>query len=195
MLVIPLADIDDDGYAVDASVPVSSLQPEDVDALPVETVNISGEITEVAGDYLFQGEISGCFEHACDRCLRQARMPFEVEAIWNFETDPKAAFEAAGVAFDEEIDLGDSAMCRPILNEEIDLRPHLWEELVLAFPSKFLCSEDCQGICPGCGANLNDGECGCPPAEAAELPGGNAGLLGLAELFPDLAPGKDRPQN
>ncbi len=189
MLLIPLVKIDESGLAIDETVPVAALQPEGVDTLPVAEVHISGELEEVAGDYLFQGDITGVFESACDRCLQQARVPFEIEAIWNFETDPKAAFESAGIQFDEDTDLGDSAMCRPIVGDEIDLKPHLWEELVLAFPSKFLCSEDCRGICPGCGADLNAGPCACPPEVDADAPAGNLGLSGLAQLFPDLAPG------
>lgn len=189
MLVIPLANIDDSGCVIDQDVPVAAIQPEGVEALPVSDVHISGEINEISGDYLFQGDITGTFENACDRCLQQARVPFETEAVWNFEKDPKAAFEAAGIKFDEDIDLDDSAMCRPIIGDEIDLKPHLWEEIVLAYPVKFLCREDCKGICSACGADLNAGPCGCPPEAGDDAPAGNLGLSGLAQLFPDLAQG------
>ena len=35
------------------------------------------------------------------------------------------------------------------------------DELLLEWPTKILCREDCKGICKICGRNLNDGECGC----------------------------------
>ena len=44
---------------------------------------------------------------------------------------------------------------------EIDLWPDLREAMVLALPMKPLCSEDCRGICPTCGKDLNNGECRC----------------------------------
>jgi uncharacterized protein len=43
----------------------------------------------------------------------------------------------------------------------IDLDPMLREQLLLALPGYPVCKEDCKGLCPVCGANLNDRECGC----------------------------------
>ncbi len=48
---------------------------------------------------------------------------------------------------------------------EIDLRPAVREELLLAVPQwGVLCQEDCRGLCPRCGRDLNAGPCGCAPA-------------------------------
>jgi len=47
---------------------------------------------------------------------------------------------------------------------EIDLRPAVPEELLLALPRWVVCREDCRGLCPRCGKDLNAGPCGCPPA-------------------------------
>jgi len=47
---------------------------------------------------------------------------------------------------------------------QIDLRPALREELLLAVPQWVVCREDCRGLCPRCGKDLNAGPCGCPPA-------------------------------
>ncbi|MRR10305.1 DUF177 domain-containing protein, partial [bacterium] len=44
---------------------------------------------------------------------------------------------------------------------EIDLWPELREAVLLALPLKPLCREDCRGICPACGRDLNEGSCGC----------------------------------
>ncbi len=43
----------------------------------------------------------------------------------------------------------------------IDLDPLLREQLVLSLPAYPVCREDCKGLCPVCGANLNERECGC----------------------------------
>src|SRR2546422_5373463 len=47
---------------------------------------------------------------------------------------------------------------------EIDLRPAVREELLLAVPRWVVCRDDCRGLCPRCGKDLNPGPCGCPPA-------------------------------
>ena len=39
------------------------------------------------------------------------------------------------------------------------------EELLLCFPTRFLCSPDCPGLCPKCGKPLRLGDCGCPKRE------------------------------
>ncbi len=51
-------------------------------------------------------------------------------------------------------------------HEEIDLAEIISEEIDLALPMRFLCSEACQGLCPTCGANLNQQTCQCPPTES-----------------------------
>jgi uncharacterized protein len=46
----------------------------------------------------------------------------------------------------------------------VDVTPAVREELVLAAPTFLLCRDDCRGICPRCGKDLNAGPCGCAPA-------------------------------
>ncbi|MCH2174500.1 MAG: DUF177 domain-containing protein [Lentisphaeria bacterium] len=54
--------------------------------------------------------------------------------------------------------------------EDIDLTDEIREELVLALPAKFLCQDDCAGICPSCNKNLNDHACDCEaPASAPSV--------------------------
>ncbi len=43
----------------------------------------------------------------------------------------------------------------------IDIAEQVWETLLLLLPPKVLCNEDCLGLCPECGADLNEGACGC----------------------------------
>lgn len=46
-------------------------------------------------------------------------------------------------------------------DEVIDLIPDIREEIILGYPMKFLCHPLCRGLCPKCGKNLNEGDCGC----------------------------------
>ena len=45
--------------------------------------------------------------------------------------------------------------------EYVDITQEVHDFLLLSVPMKPLCSEDCKGLCPACGADLNEGECGC----------------------------------
>ena len=47
----------------------------------------------------------------------------------------------------------------------LDLAGLLWEQLVLSLPFKYICSDDCRGVCPKCGRNLNLGPCECEVEE------------------------------
>ena len=49
----------------------------------------------------------------------------------------------------------------PIVDETIDLGPLARDAVVLELPMAPLCREDCAGLCPQCGANRNEGDCGC----------------------------------
>lgn len=49
----------------------------------------------------------------------------------------------------------------------IDLDAMLYEQLLLAQPTIYLCSEDCKGLCPQCATNLNKGTCNCKPIPPA----------------------------
>jgi uncharacterized protein len=47
---------------------------------------------------------------------------------------------------------------------ELDLRPAVREQWLLAVPAFVQCRDDCKGLCPTCGTDLNAGECDCAPA-------------------------------
>ncbi|MBM3289659.1 MAG: DUF177 domain-containing protein, partial [Candidatus Hydrogenedentes bacterium] len=81
-------------------------------------------------------------------------------------------------------DLEDDAAV-PFDGVTIDLLPTVWEEVVLAMPAKVLCKDECAGMCPRCGANLNRETCGCG---AANDDGhfSTKGLAGLKDLLPKL---------
>ena len=44
---------------------------------------------------------------------------------------------------------------------EVDMTPEIREDILLAMPSRFKCSENCKGLCSGCGVNLNTEKCRC----------------------------------
>lgn len=55
-----------------------------------------------------------------------------------------------------------------VTGEVVDLTDDVREDILIVFPQSCLCSEDCRGLCPVCGANLNEGDCGCERPDEEE---------------------------
>lgn len=111
-------------------------------------VRFKGSVSNIGGAYMVDGRISGGFKAHCDRCLKEFQSDFDLALTRVFaETGYEPALE------DSDIE--------PLSGLEIDLGPHIREEVVLSMPIRLLCEEGCRGICPGCGVDLNNGECIC----------------------------------
>jgi uncharacterized protein len=116
-----------------------------------EPVRVRGEIAAAGPDqYFWRGELATRVHGECRRCL--ALVDADVTA-------------AIGVLFTEDAQADDPAawVIEPHA-VELDLRPTIREELILSVPAYLLCREDCRGLCPGCGQDLNLGSCTCPPS-------------------------------
>ena len=90
----------------------------------------------------------------CDRCLR------EVAEVVSFQTEREVDFSMTEEERTAELDETNF-----INGYDLDVDAFVCEEILLGFPMKVLCQEDCKGICKVCGANLNEGECGCDRTE------------------------------
>jgi uncharacterized metal-binding protein YceD (DUF177 family) len=194
-LKIPVTSIGNDGYAFEDRVRVSSIQPPDTKPLPVESVSVSGRFDRLGEEFLFRGHVAGVYEGPCVRCLQPSQMPFDVEVAWVFAEAAGAVFEEIGHALDMEegdvIDDDPKDAYRPFQGHEINLAPYVWEEVVFAQPSRFLCRDSCKGICPRCGTDKNEGNCQCADVSTEEQVG-NRGLAVLADMFPELRPEKTK---
>ena len=105
---------------------------------------------ENLGDCLeLEGRVSGSLELVCSRCLEPFQMDFDVDVFEIYTNHPEIA-EADEY---EETNLFNG--------DEIDLTPQILKQVFLEIPMKILCKPDCLGLCSQCGANLNQGECGC----------------------------------
>jgi len=175
-LSVPLASITENGVTVDETVSADELRPEGALELPVPSVRVRGTLQRISDEYLFRGAVAGTFVHPCDRCLAPAQVTFDTEVLWSFE--PGSADVAAEEALDAKTQ-DDKVSTYLFEGNEIDLAPLVWEEMSLAVPAKYLCREDCAGLCPQCGANLNMGPCACPAEQSME----NKGFAGLDTLL------------
>ncbi|HEX9755661.1 MAG TPA: YceD family protein [Gemmatimonadales bacterium] len=144
--------------------PVSTeadLAPDDpvftgLDLRLVGPVLVSG-VLQASGraTFFWTGEVSGQVQGECRRCLTEVLSDFATPAQAVFTTDPAATDDAAVYALVEPV-------------THIDLSEAVREEVVLAAPAYPLCREDCAGLCPRCGADLNLGPCehSSPPTPA-----------------------------
>ncbi|NCB50283.1 MAG: DUF177 domain-containing protein [Clostridia bacterium] len=111
----------------------------------LNTPNAEGEVRNNAGILTINGKLTAEMVCRCDRCGAEfpSSKTTEISALITREEDPEApeAFQLDG--------------------DFLDLDDMLETALILDMETKFLCSEDCKGLCPDCGKNLNEGPCGC----------------------------------
>lgn len=107
-------------------------------------------------DVVFSGALKAPAEATCARCAEQFLT--SCTRSFRFVLAPKAAGEPDGDLRAEDLEFSFYE------GEEIDLSPLIREQVLLALPTRPLCKEDCRGLCPQCGANLNREACGCSVA-------------------------------
>ena len=148
---------------LEVSTPVLQLsdgsEPGD-DAQVLEARDVTGpvKITRLTRDLLVQGEVTGQVTLECSRCLVPVTVP--VSAHLEEEYQPTIEVETGRPVHREEFEVDDSFF-RISANHEVDLTEPVRQAMLVEMPLKPLCREDCKGLCPQCGANLNEGPCDC----------------------------------
>jgi uncharacterized protein len=123
------------------------LPPDDVSFADV--VLVKGSLTDNAGYISLKASAEISYESRCARCLKDISGKFILEF--------NRTVAISGTLQNED---NDSFVI--VKNGKLDIDHELVEDLLLEFPSKLLCKEECAGLCPKCGKNLNFGPCDCP---------------------------------
>ncbi len=111
-----------------------------------EEVSVRGRIKNMAGYMTLEAFATVPYKTACARCMK------EIEGVFEHAfTRTLAAKLQNGDENDEYLMIRES---------RVDLDTPLLEDLVMNFDFVYLCREDCKGLCPKCGQDLNDGDCG-----------------------------------
>jgi uncharacterized protein len=108
-----------------------------------------------AGRYRVTGRVAVALELTCGRCLE----PFTLPVTSEFDLRYVPRVENAGEG-EREVDEDDLTTAF-YSDNRIDVSELIVEQLHLALPMKPLCSDDCKGLCPQCGTNLNASTCDC----------------------------------
>ena len=135
-LCVHVTDIPPEGVDMKGEVPFKVLDIEEDELTRLaRPVAYRLHLVQLGADLLVTGSLDASVELMCDRCAE-----FSVHEL---HTDD---------------------VCHRYENvagEVVDLTEGLREDILITFPQTHLCSEDCKGVCPKCGHNLNEGDCGC----------------------------------
>jgi uncharacterized protein len=123
-------------------------------ARPAGRIDVSATLRRNRETVFFEGQIDTIIEMDCSRCLEIARLP--VHARFGYTLVPDRESQGEDVELSAE-DL-DFVYYRDDL---IDTESLIYEQIALQVPIKALCREDCRGLCPHCGINLNQSDCRC----------------------------------
>ena len=123
---------------------------------------VQGELRLIRTDrgILAKGTLHTEVELTCSRCLSLFSLPLTL----NIEEE---YFPTVDVISGASLSLPEELDCLTIDEKHIlDLTETTRQYMLLAIPMKPLCQEDCAGLCPNCGHNLNQGPCNCLPQKA-----------------------------
>lgn len=85
----------------------------------------------------------------CDRCLEEFKSELTAEAKFAISDNPKMKSDSDDLIF---ISSGEDI---------VDISKNIKDAILLVYPFKRICSQDCKGLCAGCGKNLNTEKCEC----------------------------------
>ena len=137
--------------------------PTEDEEIAVSSLRFSGEAKDISGFIRLIGTITGVHSAPCARCLAPVAREFSTPIDLSVVTSPTESDEDFILAEGQKIDLGSFAT----------------ETVLLTLPLRLLCREDCKGLCPTCGKDLNLGDCECSHKEI------DPRLAGLADFFKD----------
>ncbi len=129
---------------LDGGIEIADFSP-DIEVLQAK---ICGQLTCSGGVLVLSANLDAKIKTVCARCLKELELPVSV--------DFSETLVQAGQESDKDLD-------SVIVFEgtEVDVGEIAVNNLLLNVSSKYLCSDDCRGLCPKCGKDLNQGECNC----------------------------------
>jgi uncharacterized protein len=123
----------------------------------VAPVDLAFEIHKDKDKFRLVGTVTTELELPCSRCLDPFRLPVAAPFDLRYLPASEVSTESEREVDDEDLETS------YYQNDAIDLNELLREQFYLALPMKPLCQDNCRGLCPQCGTNLNTGSCDCAP--------------------------------
>jgi len=131
---VKIKDIPENGLSVNFAIPKEEVKGRDYWELASELA-VSGKLARTSMSVIIELLCKADKNILCARCLEKVLLPYEISFT-------------RSQSFDS-------------LDREIDLKSIIFQEVELSIPVKELCKDDCKGICPICGVDLNKQDCNC----------------------------------
>lgn len=109
-------------------------------------VKFKGIIAKVDDTLQLSGILNVDYRVACFRCLKDIEGQLEIKIEESYTNSDELAEELDAYQYDGDI---------------LELDKAFKDNIILSLPTKKLCTQDCKGICPICGINLNESQCDC----------------------------------
>ena len=132
---VDLTQIPSEGVKVSESFGRKDLDIETHEVRLLDEVCVEATIKNIGKEVEFSGRVRGTISVCCSRCLDEFRVNLDKKVNFTYPVDRSS----------------------PVVDILEDIR----EDIILGYSMKYLCSEDCKGICPRCGKNLNREKCIC----------------------------------
>ena len=118
---------------------------------------------ETVEDIRVRASYSGSFEVLCARCVEPVAVPLAGEFDLLFRPEVADAEPGERAITEDETEIGYYAKSGLLLEDVVR------EQVLLTLPGRTLCGDDCKGLCPRCGQNLNSDPCHCAEAETKDV--------------------------
>ena len=122
-------------------------------------VTINLKLYRVNDMYRGEGDVATSVRFQCSRCLEDFVYPVYAEFDLNFSAEPDSTSDSC-LQGEYEV-RAEQAGLVSFSDDEIDLTEPMQDQVLMALPIRPLCREDCRGLCPQCGIDLNFSSCGC----------------------------------
>jgi uncharacterized protein len=120
----------------------------------LDEVRVEMSISKIESTVSLSGVMETAFEFECCRCLNNFTLPAKSRFSYTFVPEEIMPDE-------EDLELtGDDLGFGYYKDDTIDIAPLILEQIMIQIPIKPLCKESCKGLCPQCGTDLNEAECG-----------------------------------
>ena len=155
-MYIETKEIGPEGLEIDRLIgDIAPLPLEGSEEVHVQRVHLNGQLHREQGGISFEGEIETVATLACCRCLEPYQLPLQLHFNLLYTTEPETPAKG-----ENRVNVGEITRTR-YDGLRIGLHELLSEQIYLGIPLKPLCRPICQGLCPRCGANLNQAACSC----------------------------------
>lgn len=158
-MIIDLFEISDPVFDFNVEISPADIDLEEDTARIEKPVRIAGSLSKKIAQVDIAGNISAEIEIDCTRCLSptETTLDFPFKVVYVTQENYTQNEEAELRAEDLEVAIFEG--------DKIDLSGLAREQILLNLPTRFLCRENCRGLCPKCGANRNAVNCNCEEKE------------------------------